>query len=667
MEANELIEKFQDFLETTNYKADLAEVARLNKSRLSVSYKDLIRYTSEFDEALLLDPEETLKAFELACRQYDFNLPNIFSVRIKDTPESINFRVRDKRSTMLNKFITFEGIVESKSDVRMNICSTKFECGQCGNIINILQTEKKFKEPTKCACGRVGKFKELSQEVIDAFSIKLQELPEQVNFDPELKSLHVIFSKDLTESKIEERIFQGIRIKITGILKEVEIQTRTGGKSTTLDYLLDVNYVDITENKFYDLKINEEEHKQIKKIAENKDAVSILGNKIFHSIYGYDDVKKGITLMLFAGVSNFEDIPKERGEPHILLIGDPGEGKTDFLKITQKYCLKSKYVSGVSATGVGLAGAVEQDKIVGGYTFKAGPIVLCNKGVCCIDEFNELGYEEKNIMREPMESCEITITKASISRHFVAQESFLVSSNPKHGTFDSSDEMAAQFSIPSPVLSRFDLIYIFKTTHDEEFEEKKATLMLNRKNKKIEIEPEFFKKYLSLSKKIDPEIPKELKIHISKIYAKMKTNLKQENVEGGKQFPITPRYVNIIKRLSEAKARIHLRKIVYREDVDFVMDLIYDSLKSFISPDSGKVDTFFLETGHSSSSRSLSIILLDVVEDLSKEEKSIPIQKLIEEIQTKGDYKVHQIEEAIDREIRAGGLMESRHGFLQKI
>jgi len=668
MKMDELILMCEDFIER-EYKAQLAENVRKGKNRLIISFKKILRYNDDLAEELLSNPEDTIKCFEIAVESIEGKEnvdSNKFSVRIKDTPDMICSRIRDKRSSMLNKYVSFEGMIEMKSDVKMNIISAKFECPQCGNIISVLQQEKRFAEPTKCGCGRKGKFKLKDKSVVDAFTIKLQDLAELIKFDPELKSIHVIFTKDMCEPKIEERLFQGIRVKVTGYLKEVQLMNKDGGKSVTMDYILVANYVEFTENKFFNFKISEEEMKEIKSIANDSNAVEILANKVYKSIYGYDEVKKGLLLTLFGGVSDRTITPKERGEPHILLIGDPGEGKTDFLKITMLYALKSMWASGVGSSSVGLSGSVEQDKILGGFTFKAGPIVLANGGILVIDEFNELADDEKNVLREPMESGEVSINKASISRRFITQESILVSANPKLGLFDPYDDIYKQFAIPSPILSRFDLIFIFKTTHNEEFEELKANLILSRKNKTIEITPEFFKKYLSLAKEINPQISGELIKYISKKYAKLKSGVGTSG--GAKMFPLTPRYVNIIKRLSEAKARIHLKNAVKKEDIDYILELIYHSLQQAqVDTGTGKVDTMALETGVTTSKRNLVTTLEKTINELAKEQKTFEFQTLIEKVLDKGDFDVDDVEKAIQKQKTAGNIFEPRNGWIGKI
>lgn len=681
MEVEEIVEKFKDFLETVPnkenpYLAHLNQHISEGKYRLTVSFKDIVAYDVGFYDLILDEPEDTIKAFELACESLiertDKKIKS-FRIRIKDTPKSIELRVRDIRSKSLNKFLTFEGIIESKSDVRPNIIACKFECPQCGNIISILQLDKTLKEPTQCGCGRKGKFKLMAKDLTDAFTISLQELPEQVDYDPELKRLNVIFKDDLTESKFEERIYQGIRIRIIGILHEVELTTKMGTKSTKMDYLLEANYFEITENSFFDMSISQEELHEIEEISKNKNALKILADKLYFPIYGHDEVKESLVLQLFGGVSDYTRSPKIRGETHLMLIGEAGTAKTDLLKLQEKYALKSASVNSKTASGVGIVGIPEKNEIIGGWSFRVGPVPRAHKGICTIDEFNTLDEEDKDILLEPMENGTVSINKASISRRFNAQVSFLLACNPTEGYFDPYKGLYEQFGISQPLHTRLDIAWVFKKSNDKEFEKKKAFTILNRqythKPEDINKVALFIKKYVSLAKKIKPELSKEMREeYIPNLYSEMSvtTNVSYESDE--KLFPMTARFVNVIKRLAEAKARVHLKSIVGKDEVDYALKLLNHSLsQTGIDPITQKMDVQVMETGVSSSERSILSILRESINELAIQMRTIPIEDVLAKAKSKGNFSVDVLEENLDKMKHKGEWFEPRSGFLQKI
>ena len=154
------------------------EQARKGQKWLHVNFSDLSKFDPDIADALLEMPEEVLKAAEIAIEQFD--VPGDvkgFAVRFHNLPESSRVMIRNIRSNHLEKFHLFEGIVRQKSDVRPQVTEAKFECPSCGNTISMLQLDNKFKEPTRCSCGRKGKFRLLSKFLVDAQGLVLEEVP----------------------------------------------------------------------------------------------------------------------------------------------------------------------------------------------------------------------------------------------------------------------------------------------------------------------------------------------------------------------------------------------------------------------------------------------------------------------------------------------------------
>ena len=183
MKPSEQIEHFFEFL-NNNYKDELLEQINKGLKFLIVDFKKFSEQEMELSEDLLEDPENVLKAGEVAVQRFQLPLKvNRFHLRFFNLPDMQKIAIRDIRSKDIGKFIVLDGLVRQKSDVRPRVTSAKFECPSCGNIMTVLQLEKKFKEPTMCPCGRKGKFKLLSKELVDAQGMVLEETPEIVNTD----------------------------------------------------------------------------------------------------------------------------------------------------------------------------------------------------------------------------------------------------------------------------------------------------------------------------------------------------------------------------------------------------------------------------------------------------------------------------------------------------
>ncbi len=354
MDVDEQIRIFREFIEQSYYP-QLLEAVRKGESFLVLDFSELIKYNTEISEELLESPEELLKAAELAVK--DFDLPKKvgkFTVRLRNLPESQKVTISEIRSKHLNKFVWTEGVVRQKSDVRPHVTAAKFECPSCGNILNVLQLDKKKKEPSRCGCGRKGKFKEISKELVDGQGLVLEESPEDLD-SAQPKRINIFLKDDLVSPIPERRSSPGSRVIICGWVTEVPITLRTGGESTKYDLILDANYLEPMEDDFIDITIDEQELEEIQNIARSKNPLHLLASSLAPSIYGHEKVKEALVLQLAGGCRKPRpDGVVTRGDIHVLLLGDPGSGKSQLLKRISKVSPKARFTSGKGATGSGL-------------------------------------------------------------------------------------------------------------------------------------------------------------------------------------------------------------------------------------------------------------------------------------------------------------------------
>ena len=237
MEAQDQIQKFKDFLEK-NYLTKLTANLRKDLKFLVIEFNDLSKFDIELAELLLEQPEDIIKTAELAIEQLDLDNADKIRVRFNNLPESRHILVRNIRSLHLNKLFQLDGIVRQKSDVRPQVTAAKFECPSCGNVINVLQLDTSFKEPSRCGCGRKGKFHLLSKELVDAQGIVLEEAPESLEGGEQPKRMNIFLKDDLVSPLSEKKTSPGSKIMVVGIIKEVPIVLRTGTKSTRFDLLI---------------------------------------------------------------------------------------------------------------------------------------------------------------------------------------------------------------------------------------------------------------------------------------------------------------------------------------------------------------------------------------------------------------------------------------------
>ena len=673
MELNvlEQIKRFQDFIDSSYYNSLLENVRKGNKFLL-IDFQELAKYDLDLANELLDAPEETVKAIEKAVEQFDVDDLKNFKVRFHNLPQSQHIMVRDIRSKHINKFLFVQGLIRQKSDVRPQVTSARFECHVCGNIMNILQLEGTFKEPTRCGCGRKGKFVMIDKELVDAQGIVLEEASENLEGGEQPKRINILLTGDLVSPLSEKRTSPGSKVEAIGVVKEVPIISRSGAKSTRSDLMIDCNYIKPTEDTFYEVKISEEEEKEILEIANDPKGYEKLVNSMAPSIYGYEKIKEALFLQLMGGVRKVRsDKIVSRGDMHILLVGDPGSGKSALLKRITQIAPKGRYVSGKGISAAGITAAVVRDEFLRGWALEAGAMVLSSDGLVCVDELDKMSNEDRSAMHEALENQTVSISKANIQATLIARTTVLAAANPKFGRFDPYGIIAEQIDLPPTLINRFDLIFPIKDLPEETRDEKMAKHILTLHQRPDINEPEIstniLRKYIAYARqKIIPQLTDGALEEIKEFYLKMR---KSGGGEGGiKSIPISARQLEALVRLSEASAKARLDSRVTRIDAKKSIELLdYCLMQVGFDRETGKIDIDRITTGITASSRSHILVLKDIITELeTKLGKTIPMEDVITEAKNHG-LDEDKVEEALERLKRSGDLFEPRRGFISKI
>ena len=671
LDATEQIKRFQEFLESSCY-SEIVQNLRKDKKFVVVDFAELSKFDLDLANELLEAPEDTIKAAELAVEQFDLEAIKGFKVRFKNLPENQVIMIRNIRSDHIGKFIFVEGVVRQKSDVRPQVTAAKFECPVCGNIINVLQLNGNFKEPSKCGCGRKGKFMMLSKELVDAQGIVLEEVPENLEGGEQPKRMNIFLKDDLVSPLSERKTNPGSKINIVGIIKEVPIILKTGSKSTRFDLMIEANYIEAVEETFYEVNITNEEEQKIIELSQDPELYLKLVNSTAPSIYGYDEVKEALLLQLVGGVRKVRsDKVISRGDMHILLVGDPGSGKSAMLKRITIIAPKGRYVAGRGVSGAGLTASVVRDEFLKGWSLEAGALVLASNGLCCIDEMDKMTPEDRDAMHEALEQQTVSISKANIQATLISRTTVLAAANPKFGRFDPYGIISDQIDLPPALINRFDLIFTFKDIPDETKDEKMASHILKLHQEPDSYEPEipteFLRKYIAYAKqRIVPRITDSALNEIKDFYLKMRNSGGVE--EGIKAIPISARQLEALVRLTEASAKLRLSDKATKNDAKRAIELVqYCLIEVGFDKETGQIDIDRIATGISASQRSHIVLVKEIISDLeNKLGKIIPIDDIIEESKNKG-VSEGKTEEVLEKLKRVGEVFEPRRGFLSKI
>jgi len=652
-----------------SYKKELGENIKEGKRTVFVDFSQLSEFSHEMSDLLIENPETVLPILELALDES--GLVANPRVRLINLPESYDEKIRNLRAKHLNKLIQLQGIVRQTSEVRPQVTNAKFECPSCGTILSVLQIESKFREPSRCSCGRKAGFRLVSKDMVDAQRVVIEESPESLVGGEQPKRLNIFLKEDLVEPRMEDKTTPGSRVRVIGLLKEIARPIATGGISTRYDIAIEANNIIPLEESFDDLNISEEDERQIKELSQEPQIFEKLGESIAPSIYGHEEVKKALVLQLFGGVKKIKgDGTKARGDFHILLVGDPGVAKSVVLKFIADISPKGRYISGKSASGAGLTATVVKDEYLRGWSLEAGAMVLANKGIVCIDEMDKMDPNDRSSMHEAMEQQSVTISKANIQATLKSETSVLGAANPKFGRFDPYSTVSAQIDMPPSLINRFDVIFIMKDNPDRIKDEAIAAHVLQEhqdSQAKSSIDRDLFRKYIAYSKqKVIPKLSDEAVAEIKKFYVDLR-NMPVAVDQPSKPLPISARQLEALVRLSEASAKTRLSKKITRDDALRAINLMkYYLMQVGYDYETKTFDIDRIASGVSTSQRSKIMLVKEVLGKLeSKLGKLIPLEEIRKELDGKLDEK--QIEEALDKLTTSGDIFHPRKGFVQRM
>ena len=502
-------------------------------------------------------------------------------------------KIRELRQVYLNELVKIMGVLTKRSNVFPQLKKIYFCCVKCGNRIGpiFLGSNRDVKLGTCVICQSAGPFTVDTDETLyrNYQLITVQETPGTVQPGRVPRQKDVILLNDLIDIARP-----GDEVEITGVYtNRFDFNLNVKHGFPVFSTIIEANNV----KKIADIEINEiseDDENEIKKLSKEKDLLEKIFKSIAPSIYGHPLIKKALAITLFGGVP--KDIGgkhKLRGDINLLFLGDPGCAKSQFLKYVQQIFSRSVYTTGKGASAVGLTAAVHRDPITGEWTLEGGALVLADKGICLIDEFDKMNDHDRTSIHEAMEQQTISISKAGIVTSLQARCSVIAAANPLKGRYDPQLNFHENVDLTEPILSRFDITCVVRDEIDAKYDDALATSVINShirshpdsKEEELKdilipeeetitpISQELLKKYILYArKKMHPKLTDVDKDKISQFYKEIR---KESAAIGG--FQIGVRHLESLLRIAESFAKMHLRDFVRSDDVDGAIHVLLES------------------------------------------------------------------------------------------
>ncbi|MEO2118050.1 MAG: minichromosome maintenance protein MCM [Methanocaldococcus sp.] len=560
------------------------------------------------------------------------------------------------------------------------------ERGKIPSCVNLKENDELFKE-------KLGEIKFILDEY-DSIYVNIQEMEVQQPIDlmknPEEPARSIRVFLENTPG-----IYAG-RVNIIGRVMKREYKTNV----PIYKIYIKSNYIKISESynkiEVKDILKNEEIIETLNELGRKKNIIDILSDYLISQIKGYELVKKAIFLQQIKGAFKFlPDGTPLRRDSHILLITDPGIGKSTMLRRIARLFPQNAYASVTTATGGGLTAIVtrEATEIGDGWVVKPGVFVRANEGTACIDELTV----DKNVMKyilEAMESQTIHVNKGGINVKLPARCAVLAACNPKRGRFDRNLTVIEQIDIPAPLLSRFDLIFPLMDKPNRKSDEEIAEHILNThietatKDYKILgaididgiiVDENLLKYYIIYArscayieenqdiylgefdetKLIMPYLTESAKKKIKKYYLEMR-----KLGEGDNPIPITARQLEAIIRIAEMHAKARLSDKVEDIDAEVAISIIDDCLKQIAyDPETGTLDLDKIAGTPKSRRDKMDAVLNIIREIISLRDDGLAPEEEIKEKAESIGLSEKDVNDALEYLKKAGDIYNPRYGF----
>ncbi|KAM0730199.1 DNA replication licensing factor Mcm3 [Formica fusca] len=638
----QITREYVDFLDDMEdqgiYATMVKNMVQENKYRLVVNINDLRRKNSVRAASLLNNSFEEQLAFQNALKQYISSIDIEYAKSNKDFFVAFEGSFGNKHATprtltshYLGNLVCVEGIVTKCSLVRPKVVRSVHYCDVTKTVLERAYSDLTSLEafphsaiyPTTDEDGNPLETEFGLSTYKDHQTLTIQEMPEKAPAGQLPRSVDVICDNDLVDL-----CKPGDRVQVVGNYRC--LPGKQGGYTTgAFRTVLIANNV-MQLSKEANLAISHDDVAMCKKLAKNnpcKNIFELLAKSLAPSIHGNEYIKKAILCLLLGGVEKIlPNGTRLRGDINVLLIGDPSVAKSQLLRYVLCTAPRAIPTTGRGSSGVGLTAAVTVDQETGERRLEAGAMVLADRGVICIDEFDKMSDIDRTAIHEVMEQGRITIAKAGIHASLNARCSVLAAANPVYGRYDQYKTPMENIGLQDSLLSRFDLLFVMldvidsdqdhiisdhvvrmhryrnpleqdgealslgskldmlttKNPDDVATEETQTQVyqkydpllhgQTRSKNDQI-LSIQFMRKYIHIARCMKPRLTEEASAVIAEEYSKLRSEDMVE-YDVARTQPITARTLETLIRLATAHAKARLSKNVEEEDARAAIELV---------------------------------------------------------------------------------------------
>jgi len=589
-----------DELSEPVYPDEIRRMGEEHSMHLDVNFRHLQEWsgtlalwTSEHPVAILPILDETL--LTEARRKFDtYKQINDSGLRVAIFNFLVKDPIRELCTQHLNKLVLVQGVVTKRSGVFNQVKRLYLRCAKCQFPSGPFDVEEdKDLKPGACIeCQSRGPWRVDRQQTLyrNHQKVTLQESPGSVEAGKMPRSKQVILTGDQVD-----QVRPGDELHLTGVYRCL-YDAGTNARTCFPVYKTILEAVHLQRKG--DVKIEhvtDEEQEKILELAKDPNIRERIIDAMAPSIYGMRHVKTAICLSMMGGQQKMaQGKHRIRGDINVLVVGDPGLAKSQFLKYVEQTFPRAVYTTGKGASAVGLTAAVQRDEN-GQFCLQGGAMVLADDGICLIDEFDKMNEQDRTSIHEAMEQQTISVSKAGIVATLQARCAVIAVANPIEGRYNSTQTFAQNVNLSDPILSRFDLICVIRDESDSLQDERLADHVVSShirahpaatvNDKAVRpkmqqkashhevIDQELLQKYIIYARqKIKPQITDIDKDKLANFYKDIRAAAFSS---GG--APMTARHIESIIRICEASAKIELRSHVNSNDLDFAISMMLES------------------------------------------------------------------------------------------